>query len=228
MIYFPRQKLSEKPLFFNWEAPVDPALIGKISLVLAIVATLPYMFRVYQREITPPFVSWVVWSAIGVALLFTFKSSGAKDNMWPAVVGCVAPIIITCLVYWKSNRTLPEDHWERIITLGCAVLAALSLVAWVFVHDDKILVTWALILAIVADACALVPTFIAYVRRPQEDRPFAWMCFGVAYGISAFAAKENTVVNWVLPLYMLFGACAISAPLVIYRVRNKIPISEWI
>jgi hypothetical protein len=87
---------------------------------------------------------------------------------------------------------------------------------------------WALYLAIVADLFVAIPTIVFVWTQPNSDRPFAWAFFAVGYGLAIFAITEHTFANYVLPLYMFFGALSITLPLVLYRRRHKVPLSEWV
>ena len=198
--------------------------IGFISGLLVIVSIIPYAIRTYEGKIHPNLTSWSLWTLIGLALLLTYKSSGAGANVWPAMFGFTNPLLITLLVLKKHGR------WKRMnrIEIFCLVLGLISLGIWVAVHDRPELAQFALYLAIGADAFAAIPTFHFVWTQPHGDRPFAWCFFAVGYGLAIFAITEHTFSNYVLPLWMFFGALGVSLPLILYRWKKKLPLSEWI
>lgn len=199
-------------------------MIGLISGLLVIVSAIPYSIRTYQSKIQPNLTSWSLWTLIGFTLLFAYKSSGAEANIWPAVFGFTNPLLITVLILQRHGEWTKPNRIEII----CFVLALLSLGLWLEVHKSKELAQYALYLAIVADTCAAIPTIIFVWTQPDGDRPFAWSFFAVGYGLAIFAISEHTFANYILPLYMFFGALIIALPLIIYRWRQKSPLSEWI
>ena len=69
--------------------------IGLLSGSLVIISIIPYAIRVHQGKIRPVLTSWSLWSLIGLALLLTYRSAGAEDNIWPAVFGFTNPTLIT-------------------------------------------------------------------------------------------------------------------------------------
>ena len=87
---------------------------------------------------------------------------------------------------------------------------------------------YALYLAIVADAFAAIPTIVSVWSHPDSDRPFAWLCFSVGYGLAILAITEQTIANYALPLYMSLGSLCIAFPLARYRQRKKAALAEWI
>ncbi|MEK7209134.1 MAG: hypothetical protein AAB677_02655, partial [Patescibacteria group bacterium] len=72
--------------------------IGLTSGLLVVASVIPYSIRTYQGKVQPNLTSWSLWTLIGLALLLTYKSSGAEANVWPAVFGFTNPLLITIIV----------------------------------------------------------------------------------------------------------------------------------
>lgn len=198
--------------------------IGLVSGALVIISIVPYSIRTYQGKIHPNLTSWTLWSFIGFVLLLTYKSSGAEANIWPAVFGFVNPLLITVLILRERGGWTKPNRIEVI----CLVFCLLSLGLWLGVRDDRELSQYALYVAIVADACAGIPTIIFVWKQPESDRPFAWAFFSVGYGMAIFAITEHTFANYALPLYMFIAALSVTLPLALHRWRHKVQMSEWI
>lgn len=199
-------------------------MIGMISGLLVVASVVPYMWRTWQGKIKPNVTSWGLWSLIGLALLLTFKSSGAQSNLWPAIFGFVNPVLVfTIALNKKGERTRfgGTDWWCVIICIG-------SLGLWAIVQHDKNLAQYAVYLALVADVVAAIPTLKWVSKHPEDDRPFAWCAFGFAYGLSLFAIAEHTFVNYAVPIYMLVASGYMAWQLTKYRIKNLIPLKEWI
>lgn len=198
--------------------------IGLVSGLLVVASVIPYGIRTYQGKVQPNLTSWSLWTLIGLALLLTYKSSGAEANVWPAVFGFTNPLLITILVLRRHGG------WMRLnrVEATCLVFGLLSLGLWLLVRENKEMAQYALYLAIVADLLAAIPTIVFVWTQPNGDRPFAWSLFAVGYGLAIFAITEHTFANYVLPLYMFFGALSITLPLALYRWRQKAPLSEWV
>ncbi|MEK7583719.1 MAG: hypothetical protein AAB490_00605 [Patescibacteria group bacterium] len=198
--------------------------IGLLSGAIVIVSVIPYAIRVYQRKIHPNVTTWCLWTIIGLALLLTYRSSGASANVWPAVFGFTNPLIVAGLIIWKKNDWEPLSTVERV----CLAVGLLSLVLWLWLRNDREMVQFALYLAIIADACAAIPTAVFVWTKPMEERPFAWGLYAIGYGIGIFAITEHTVANYALPVYMFIGASSIALPLVIHRIRYRMRLAEWL
>jgi len=199
-------------------------IIGKASGLIVLGSVIPYSIRVYQRKTNPNLTSWAIWSFVGFAILLTYASSGAKDNVWPAIFGFFNPLLVTTLILWRGRKIEKPNNMELI----CIGIAVLSIIFWIFVRGDVFLYQYANYIAIVADGCAAIPTIFYYFKEPHEDRPFAWVMYAIGYGLAIFAVTEPTIANYALLLYMFFGTLFISMPLIFYRIRNKIPLKEYI
>lgn len=203
---------------------MSPEFFGIISGSLVIISVIPYSIRTWQGKIHPNITSWSLWSLIGLALLLTYRSSGAGSNVWPVVFGFTNPLLITILVSIKKSK------WEKLNTVEwtCLVVGLTSLAMWVGMRESKELAQYALYVAILADACAAIPTVVFVWRYPDCDRPFAWGLFAVGYGLAIPAITEHSFANWVLPLYMFFGAGSITAILASHRLKHRALFKEWV
>lgn len=198
-------------------------VIGPISALIVFLSAIPYGWRVFQRKIQPNVVGWSIWSFIGLTLLITYDSSGAKDNIWPAVFGFTNPCLITILAVWRGERKWPE--WFEIV---CLVFGVSSLTMWWFMRNEPSLAQYALYMAMIADTWALVPTVVMLWRRPELDRPMMWWLFGFGYGLGIFAITDHTIANYSLPVYMFATGSLVACILAAYRIKNRIPLREWI
>jgi len=203
---------------------LDKELIGMISGGIVALSAIPYMYRVYQSKIHPNITTWSLWTLIGLTLLLTYSSSGAKESVWPAVFGFINPFIITAIAVWKKGEIERLNSIEK----SCIIITILSLLMWFFTKESRNLVQYALYVAIITDIVAAIPQILFVWRSPEKDRPLMWWAFGVGYGLALFAISEHTIANYALPLYMTIIAFIITIPLVIYRLKQNIPLREWI
>ncbi|MHB0978041.1 MAG: hypothetical protein ACYC1K_01365 [Minisyncoccota bacterium] len=203
---------------------MDKELIGQISGALVILSAVPYVYGLLKGRNDPEITSWSLWSVIGLSLLLTYKSSGAESNIWPAVFGFTNPIIITVIAIVKKGerRKLNRLDW------ACVVLCVIALSMWLMVRTDKQLAQYALYLSIFADACAAIPTIALVWSNPMVDRPFAWGFFGIGYSLGLLAVPDTSFSNMILPVYMFVGSWSIMTPLVLVRIKNRVPLKEWI
>ncbi len=202
---------------------MNPELIGKISGFLVFASVVPYAIRVYQGKISPNLTTWSLWSLIGLALLVTYKGSGAGSNVWPAVFGFTNPLLITFLALKQQDCWPKPTRFEK----HCIWLCLASLSLWFVFHNKRELVQFGLYLAIIADLFAALPLFPYLIKNPDHDRPFAWALFAIGYGLSVFAVTDRTFSNYALPIYMAIGSIYITFILSRHRLERRAPIHDW-
>jgi len=199
-------------------------LIGALSGGLVFLSIVPYGIRTYEGKIQPVPTSWSLWSLIGLALLLTYRSSGAEANVWPAVFGFINPTAITILSVWKHGKWRKLTFPERL----CFLFGVASLGMWISMRRNPDLAQYGLYVAIMADICAAIPTIVFVWREPERDRPFAWILFAIGYFLAVFALPEETPANWILPIYMSLVALVVAFPLTLHRLRRQAPLKQWV
>lgn len=187
------------------------------------MSIIPYAIRTYEGKIHPVPTTWSLWSLIGLAMLLTYRSSGAEANAWPAVFGFVNPTVITILSVWRRGEWKKPTVSERF----CFSFGVASLAMWILMRQRPNLAQYALYVAIAADICAAIPTIVFVWREPDRDRPLAWVIFAVGYFLAIFAIPQDTLANWILPLYMTLVALVVAFPLVLHRLRRRVPLKHW-
>lgn len=188
-------------------------------------SAIPYVIRVWQGVVKPNPASWLLWAFIGWTLYITYVSSGAKESSWAMLQAAINPTLIAILVFWRQKSVL--KRFEKLENV-CLVVGFSALIAWLVTRDNPSTAQYALLLAILADGCASIPTLVHHWRYPDDDRPFAWAMFGLAFVAGLLAIREPTLSNYILPSYFVLGSILITTPLVAYRLKRKIPLSEWI
>lgn len=198
--------------------------IGALSGSLVFLSIVPYAIRTYEGKIQPVPTSWSLWSLIGLAVLLTYRSAGAAANVWPAVFGFTNPTVITILSVWRHGEWKKPTFSERL----CFLFGVASLAMWIFMRKNPDLAQYGLYVAIAADICAAVPTIVFVWKEPEQDRPLAWIIFAIGYFLAIFALPQDTLANWILPLYMSLVALVVAFPLTLHRLSQRAPLKQWV
>jgi hypothetical protein len=197
---------------------------GILSAIIVLASYPPYIIRIWQNKIIPNIASWTIFVTLSIALsLSSFSSSGFGSNSWVTLgplLGCSC-VLISALIKSKEKSMSTFDKF-------CLVLACWAIALWYFTKQSQNLVQYALYLGIATDLIGLLPTSAFLIKNPNKDRPGMWLIFSFGYALSMFAITENTFANWSLPVFMTIAPALGWFPLVKYRIKNNIPIKEWI
>jgi hypothetical protein len=225
---------------------------GILSAIIVLASYPVYILRIWQRKIIPNISSWTIFVLVSVALCLSSFASGGKENSWVTfgpLLGCTV-ILISALIVSKEKSMTKFD-------ITCLVLACVSISLWFVSKQGEWIIEiiiysgvfpnlpnlmWALpgvnfltqnpesslYLGIFTDFMGIVPSINFLSKNPEKDRPGMWIIFSIGYFLSMFAITENTFANWVLPSFMVVAPALVWFHLVKYRLKNKIPLKEWI
>lgn len=196
---------------------------GILSAVIVLASYPVYGIRIWQRKIVPNIASWTIFVIISIALFLTYKSSGAKENVFVTIGPLLGTTSILVLALIRSKeKTMTKTDWL------CLCAGILAIIIWFFTKQNKNSVQFALYLGILADFIGIIPSALFLKKFPCKDRPAMWLIFSLGYLLSMFSITENTFANWILPCFMVFAPSLVWVSLVKYRIKNKIPLKEWI
>lgn len=196
-------------------------MVGVLSLLLILTAGTFHCVRVYQGIIVVNPISWFIWFGISFAILISYISIGATYNMYAAIGNVLFPGVN----FFFSLRQKEKVPVEKEDVAAC-VLGVVSIVLWHFTYQSPRYVQFANYVAIVADLCAIVPTYRLVKGNPMVEKPLPWLLFSLGFLISLGSITVHTVANYVLPIYMCLGAGTIGVMQVVYRVKNSIK-EKW-
>lgn len=198
-------------------------LLITLSFGLCLISGLIHCTRLYQRKIyATNSISWTLWAGISIALFLSYRDMKAA-NIWPAIGNMIFPTInaVICISRWKEYGThlAKEDYY-------CGAFGAISLIMWWFMKSDPSLVQYANYVAIIADACALVPMIRLVWQEPYVEIPLPWLLFAFAFFLSMFTL--NKPAEFIMPVYMFVASGAVGVILASYRIKqNNLNNRPW-
>lgn len=201
---------------------MNPLTVGYVSLVLVLCAGVVHVRRVWQGEIVINPISWFIWFAVSFAILLSYGSMNTKHEYYVAVGNVIFPGI-NFLLSFRQKVKVELGAWDY----GALGLGTVSIVMWWFIRQDSEKSQYANYLAIIADMCALIPTFKLVKSNPMVEKPLPWILFACGFGFSVFAIENYSFSNYVLPIYMFLGAGLIFFIQIKYRFKHKIKESWY-
>ena len=171
----------------------------------------------------PNLVSWAIWALIGWALFLVTQDNPRADTMTKifAFILALSPTLVAVVA-------LEKGAIERVgvMEVISAIIALVALGTWWQMKDNQGVLP--VMIAIIADACALIPTLRFVFRTPQEDRPMPWLAFSTGSLLTLVSIEQWNAESWLLPTYMMFGSFAVFVPLAWYRWKRQVPWREWV
>lgn len=195
--------------------------LGAIAQFILAISIVPYIISIFRGTVKPNRISWFIWSIIGFAFWLITPPTADEVTKMLTVIFMINPTIIFILTLFKGENTKPDNLEKFSLIIGTSAIAV-----WYLFRDDSGALP--IIIAILADFCALIPTLRFVFSTPDEETPLAWIFFFLGSLIAVFAIENHSLESILLPVYMTIGSFFVVFPLVQYRIKMKIPIKNWI
>lgn len=159
------------------------------------VATVPYIVAVIKGSVRPRIVSWGAWAVLAGIMTVSAYFEGEMPSAVLSFVSLVSCLSVSILG-WR-NGIGRFTKIDKICLLG-AFIGVISLLAF---RDPLI----AIIIALVVDAVAFVPTLMHAWQEPAEESLLCFSLSAIGGGLALFAAisADASLVGLLYPVYAL-------------------------
>lgn len=183
-------------------------LPGYCAIVGAVIGSLGGFYYLYETIVgkaQPNRITWLLWGIFPMIIFMAQRVQGVRDLSWASFVAGFTPLLILAAsffnkkAYWKSE---PRDYYLM-------AAAIIGIILWVVTDNPNL----ALLLSLLADLLAAIPTLIKAYRHPHSESWIAYAVSTFGFGISFLSVQIYTIENtaFVSYLFLLNGALALLA-----------------
>ena len=167
-----------------------------MSIFLNAVALIPYIRDMFRGTTKPNQATWFMWALAPMVGSIIAFNSGAdpwitavvfSSGFWPMIVFIAS--FIAKHGYWKLTRF---DLW-------CAALSFVAFIIWIITDSTAV----AIILAILSDLLASVPTLKKLWLYPESETKISFVIVFLAFCIAAFAIETWDIKNAAFQIYLV-------------------------
>jgi uncharacterized protein with PQ loop repeat len=168
-------------------------VIGIIAGILGLLGCIPYLASIFKRKTRPNKASWIIWALVGGLLAFSYFEDGDKNALWLPLSYFLGPFFIAILSFRYGY-----SEWSKL-EIVCIIMAALSILPWLISANAVV----TLLINVLIDSMAAVPTLIKSYREPESEDLTAWLIFLIAGTMELFAISTWDITS-IYPLYLFF------------------------
>lgn len=181
--------------------------LGYLTILLAFISYIPYIRDVLENKTKPHAFSWLIWSVLSaIAFAAQFVKHGGA-GAWVTGFTTVACLVIFLLALRKGTRDFPVIDWV------CLALAGISLLTWWLMKDPTVSV----IIIIITDTLAFIPTFRKSYRNPFEETATLFVIYFFIWILALFALDSYSIATWLYPAYGIVANAALVLMLMWWR-----------
>lgn len=185
------------------------AILAAIAALLGIVGYALY-FRSIFRGITRPHVfTWFTYFLIDIIVFTAQIIKGGGPGAWVTLTGVVGTLGVTILALRWGEKRITTSDWASFAGALCAI------VLWRATGDPLI----AVVIAVVINFLAMLPTFRKSFIRPGEESISIWVLDIIRYSIAMAALASFNVTTALFPAALGVGDALLVAMIVVRRSR---------
>ncbi len=183
---------------------MNRTLIGAGAAVIAAASVIPYLRAIARGSTRPALTTYIVKAVVGLTLVTSYFSTGARATAWTMLVFALSAIAIVAL---SARRGI--GHWTRIdqATLTATLV---GLVLWKQTANPEI----ALYTSASLKWMSLAPTLVKLHDYPGTENAPSWIMALSADTLNLFAlpslipqmalpAVNEVILSAVVVLYLL-------------------------
>ena len=182
-----------------------------IGALVNILGAIGYIKKVLLGQTKPNRVTWFLWSVSPFIATAAAISKGVTWAALPIFMSGFGPFLIFLVSFANKKSYWKLEKFDYL----CGFFSILALVLWGITKEPVI----AIVLAILSDALAAVPTLKKSWIHPKTESPVAYAT-GLFNALTSFAAiKTWTFAEYGFPVYLVI-ICSLLLSF-IYRLNIK-------
>ncbi len=168
--------------------------IGIAAAILSLTAIVPYIIDILRGNTKPERMSRVIWIIVGLLLISSYYSVGARETLWIIIAYTIYPAIILgfSVKYGVGGFTK--------LDIICLFGALFGVAAWYISRNAAA----AFYIIIIIDVIGFAPTIKKTYFQPKTENTLAWQIGFVAALLNMFAIQTWSVNIFVYPMVTLF------------------------
>ncbi|NWJ40624.1 MAG: hypothetical protein HXX12_06595 [Geothrix sp.] len=170
-----------------------------------------YLYETLLGRAQPNRITWLLWGIFPLVIFAAQRAQGVQGISWASFAAGFMPLLIFAAsffnkkAYWKSE---PRDYYLM-------AAAIIGIILWAMTSKPNL----ALLLSLVADVLASIPTLIKSYRHPHSESWIAYAVSALGFGLSLLSIQAHTFESTTFVAYVFI----LNASLAVLASRRRMP-----
>lgn len=191
----------------NFMAVFTKEFLSGLSILLALVSYVPYIYGMIKGTTRPHAFSWFIWAILTCIAFAAQITQGGGVGSWLMGFTALMTLIISIAAFFLGKRDITRGDW---ICFLCS-LAAIPL--WMVTKDPRL----SIILITLIDAVAFYPTFRKAFFKPYEEVMFTYVISTLKFGLGIIALEAYNISTVLYPFSLVIMNAAFVMLLIARR-----------
>ncbi|MBI2705742.1 MAG: hypothetical protein HYX32_10705 [Actinobacteria bacterium] len=166
-----------------------------VAAAFNLIGIFSYLKATMQGDARPNRVTWLLWALAPLIGFAAMLDEGVGlQSLMTFMIG-FGPLLV-----FVASFVNPRSYWK--ITRPdylCGALSAAALVAWLAIREGNV----AILLALLADFAAALPTVEKAYRDPDSEHDMVFLCGAISAAITLLTVDSLTFAEVAFPAYIL-------------------------
>lgn len=136
-----------------------------------------------------------------------------------ALTSFIDVLLITIISFWNKEDAISFSSFEKKYISFVSIAIILSTIS----QNSRI----SLLAFATGDIIATLPYIFSAWKSPENDRPYMWTLNSFGY-LCIMQGHDFDFTNLCIPVYTVACCSLIAIPLIAFRLKNHIPLREWV
>jgi len=168
-------------------------IIGFWAGVISLIAYAPYIYSIFKGKTKPSRSSWWIWSLVGLVILMSYYSAGARNTIWIPGVFFICPLVVALLsIKYGANSSLD------LLDKASITISVASLFVWYILGVPAT----TLFVNILIDSLGYLSTFKKTWKDSLSENGLTWILFFLGSVLNLVALENYSFPIMLYPVYM--------------------------
>ena len=181
--------------------------LGILSVALAIIAAIIYVFQTVRGDVRPHPLSWFLFGILSATGYWVQRDQGAHQGSWTLLAMTIICFVFVAASVARGERSFSRQEWSFAVAGGAVF------VLYLFTREPNV----AAALTTIVDALGYGPTFVRGWSHPRKDSVTSFALNGVKFVPSLMAMDPISFATSFYPATLLVLNTAVSTTLLLRR-----------
>lgn len=186
-------------------------LLTIVSLLLALLAYIPYFRDIFRGKTRPHAFTWLVWCVMSTVAFFSQVSDGGGVGTWVLAFTALVNFGIFTLSLYKGETKINTVDWF------CLMGAFLGVALFTYNQDPPM----SLIIISAVDIIGFIPTVRKSLLNPYQETASTFSITSLKYIFSILALENYTFITVVYPTVVGTMNALFVSLLLVQRTKIK-------
>ena len=178
---------------------MDKDIVGIISILATVGATIPYLWKSLQGKIHPHLFTWIIWCTTTGITAAARMSAHAGPGAWAQWAGAVSCLLVAIVAIFRGERNFTRSDVLAFVT----ALAAIPV--WLLTDNPL----YAAVIVTFIDVAGYYPTFRKTYNAPYHEAIFNYVVANIVHVCSLIATQDYNVTTLIFPSTLFFANAAL-------------------